>query len=57
MALHGLNTEERLWRNKNVSICRVPVMAQQLTNQTRIHHGDVGLIPGLTQWVKNLVLL
>ena len=33
----------------------VPVMAQQLTNQIRIHEG-VGSIPGLTQWAKDLVL-
>ena len=30
-------------------------MAQQVKNPTSIHK-DSGLIPGLTQWVKNLVL-
>ena len=31
-------------------------MAQQLMNPTNIHE-VVGLIPGLTQWVKDLALL
>ena len=34
----------------------VPIVAQQLKNLTSIHK-DVGLIPGLTLWVKDLALL
>ena len=33
----------------------VPVMAQQLMNPTK-NHEDMGLVPGLTQWVKDLAL-
>ena len=32
----------------------VPFIAQQLKNLTRIHE-DVGLIPGLVQWVEDPV--
>ena len=33
----------------------VAVVAQQVKNLTSIHE-DVGLIPGLTHWVKDLAL-
>ena len=33
----------------------VPIVAQRLTNPTGIHE-NAGLLPGLTQWVKDLAL-
>ena len=41
--------------SKKKTFFGVPVMARQLTNPTSIRE-DAGSIPGLTQWVKDLVL-
>ena len=40
----------------NCSFWGVPIVAQRLINPTRIQ-GDVSLIPGLDQWVKDPALL
>ena len=39
-----------------ISILGVPIVAKWVKNPTRMHE-DVGSIPGLAQWVKDLVLL
>ena len=44
-----------LFSLKRKEIDRVPIVVQWLTNPTS-NHEVVGSIPGLTQWVKDLVL-
>ena len=35
---------------------RIPIVVQWVTNPTTTHE-DAGLIPGLAQWIKDMVLL
>ena len=57
MTFHEVFFQEVVKKNasfKKLSL-GVPVVAQWLTNPTR-NHEVVGSIPGLAQWVKDLVL-
>ena len=48
--------KKKILRGEKKKIIRgVPVVVQQVKNPTSIHK-DVGWIPGLAQWVKDLAL-
>ena len=49
-----LETTDRKGRYKTITI-EAPFVAQEVINLTSIHE-DVGSIPGLPQWVKDLAL-
>ena len=54
--IHTNNPATSFYRNNlQVTTLGVPIVAQQVKDPTRVHQ-DVGLIPGLAQWVKDLVL-
>ena len=46
---------KRRTKNHKTDGAGVPVVAQWLTNLS-LNHDFAGLIPGLTQWIKDLVL-
>ena len=61
-ALFSVKQLKRIIRTHHLQIIliyliflRIPVVAQRVKDPTSIHK-DAGLIPGLTQWVKDLGL-
>jgi len=52
----GADSNSVIRINKKESVLGVPIVAQWVTNPTSIYE-DVGSIPGLSQCVKDLVLL
>lgn len=51
-----IGQRDSLTRCQRLTRMGVPIVAQQVTNLTSIHE-DMGLIPGLTRWVKDSTLL
>ena len=54
--MENLVKSNKVWSFIKSNVLGVPAIAQQVTNLTSVPE-DMNLIPGLTQWVKDLVLL